>query len=241
MKTSDRLAVIDLISRELQTRYTFTEIDDYFSLLNVSIPPEAPTNSKRLYARSALSKISLLKLSDILEDLEIDPISRAAVSITPPKNWGETKYFRLFISHLSSDKDKATRLRDELLPYGINAFVAHEDIQPTLRWQDEIERALYAMDAFLAIHTTDFSKSSWTQQEVGFAVARHVKIISLRMGEDPTGFISRAQALSRRDRNAGEIAEQLNQVLSNDPLTAEKLTSAKSSLMALSEDDEVPF
>jgi hypothetical protein len=56
------------------------------------------------------------------------------------------------------------------------------------------------MDAFLAIHTEGFSKSVWTQQEIGFAGARGVKIISFKMGEDPTGFISKHQALPRLNR-----------------------------------------
>jgi hypothetical protein len=47
------------------------------------------------------------------------------------------------------------------------------------------------MDAFLAIHTPGFKDSFWTQQEIGFAVGRGVKIISFKMGEDPTGFISK--------------------------------------------------
>jgi hypothetical protein len=65
-------------------------------------------------------------------------------------------------------------------PYEISGFVAHEDIHPTTEWQIEIERALNVMDAFLAIHTKGFSNSHWTQQEIGCAVARGVKIISFR-------------------------------------------------------------
>jgi hypothetical protein len=51
------------------------------------------------------------------------------------------------------------------------------NIPPTLEWHVEIERALYNMDAFLAIHTPGFKDSFWTQQEIGFAVGRGVKII----------------------------------------------------------------
>ena len=79
------------------------------------------------------------------------------------------------------------RLKTCLSAYAMDGFVAHQDIHPTLEWQVEIERALRNMDAFIAIHTKGFSGSIWTQQEIGFAVARDVKIISLKMGEDPTG------------------------------------------------------
>lgn len=148
---------------------------------------------------------------------------------------------RVFISHISEHKDKATRLKTCLTPYGISGFVAHEDILPTLEWQHEIERALYAMDAFIAIHTKGFSQSFWTQQEIGFAYARGVKIISLKMGEDPTGFISKQQALARRDRTAEQIAEEVDALLADDERTAMKLANAKNARGIMPPAGEIPF
>ena len=144
-----------------------------------------------------------------------------------PRNWQATNKFRLFISHIAKRKDRATRLRQCLVPYAISGFVAHEDIHPTLEWQKEIERALYTMDAFLAIHTPGFKDSFWTQQEIGFAVGRGVKIISFKMGEDPTGFISKNQALPRKGRTAEEIAREVDALLAADALTSGKLNTAK--------------
>src|SRR5262249_43021414 len=77
-----------------------------------------------------------------------------------------------------------------------SAFVAHTSIQPTRQWQDEIESALYSMDALAALMTEDFHESNWTDQEVGFALGRHVPIIPLRLGQKPYGFLARIQALS---------------------------------------------
>ncbi len=113
-------------------------------------------------------------------------------------------------------------------------------IHPTLEWQIEVERALYAMDAFIAIHTKGFSQSFWTQQEIGFAVGRGVKIIPFSMGEDPTGFISKRQALPRRRRLAEEIAKEIDGLLSDDALTAAKLRAAKQA-NGLGEFDDIPF
>ena len=117
---------------------------------------------------------------------------------------------------------------------------ANEDIHPTLEWQVEIERALRNMDAFIAIHTRGFSASIWTQQEIGFAVARDVKIISLKMGEDPTGFISKHQALARGKRTAEEIAKEVDVILANDGRTAERLAAAKKAKLGYI-DNEIPF
>ena len=90
------------------------------------------------------------------------------------------------------------------------------------------------MDAFLAIHTLGFKDSFWTQQEIGFAVGRGVKIISFKMGEDPTGFISKKQALPRRNRTAEQIAREVDLLLSSDELTSSKLSQAKAENVTMS-------
>lgn len=109
--------------------------------------------------------------------------------------WG-TEGFRLFLSHKTEVKRQAATLKEVLKPFGVSAFVAHEDIHPTRTWQDEIENALHSMDGFVAILTEEFHNSLWTDQEVGFALARGVPVIALRIGEDPYGFLGKFQALS---------------------------------------------
>jgi TIR domain len=237
MRPSQRIALVDRIGRILQERYSYRDIDVYLSDFGVAAPKDITVNSKWIYVKEALSQVPINVLSDIAHDLEI---SSAGLAHSEPRNWKGTKSFRLFVSHISKDKIKATRLRDTLSPYAISAFVAHEDIHPTVEWQQEIERALFTMDGFLAIHTRGFSTSNWTQQEVGFAVARDVKIISLRMGEDPTGFISRLQALPRLNRTAEEIASEVDALLLADPRTKSRLEAAKQALAPVT-DNEIPF
>lgn len=99
------------------------------------------------------------------------------------------------------------------------------------------------MDAFIAIHTKGFSKSIWTQQEIGFALGRGVKVISFKMGEDPTGFISKRQALARQGRTAEQIAREVDRLLNEDPLTASRLVMAKRQGAPVHGDleEEIPF
>lgn len=243
MKVSDRFDLIDRIARELQSRYKSYELPDYLRAFEIPLPEGMdPFNSKWAYAKAALTPMSLSMLGKVADDLKINAAAFVAGAAEPPRNWKDVTDLRLFISHISADKDKATRLRVCLAPFGIAGFVAHEDIHPTLEWQGEIERALHTMDAFLAIHTAGFSKSIWTQQEIGFAVARSVRIISLKMGEDPTGFISKQQALARRGRTAEQIASEVDAILSADPLTRDKMISAKAAKMSASSlDDDIPF
>jgi len=222
MRGLQRLELINAIARELQVRFVTTDINAYFDGHGLAHPGETVANSKWTYSREILAKASEAKIIEIADDLGIRVSVATSATTAPPRMWRDPARFRLFVSHISTHKDRATRLRECLTPYGVAAFVAHEDIEPTLDWQNQIERALHVMDAFLAIHTPGFSKSNWTQQEVGFAVAKDVKIISLEMGELPTGFISKQQALPRRNRNAIEIAEEIAGVLRSDPATRER-------------------
>jgi hypothetical protein len=239
MNPTARMDLLEQIGRALQLRYTFDDLFGYFAALKIVTPKET-FGSKRIFAKEALKAAPdemLLKIAEEL-GLTIPPSKGAAILL--PRNWKGTTQFRIFISHISKDKDKATRLKECLEPYGISGFVAHEDIHPTLEWQIEVERALYAMDAFIAIHTKGFSESFWTQQEIGFAVGRGVKIISFKIGEDPTGFISKRQALPHRRRLAEEIAKEIDALLCDDELTAAKLRAAKHA-NRLVEIDDIPF
>jgi hypothetical protein len=100
--------------------------------------------------------------------------------------WGNNHRFRLFLSHKAEAKShkaeakrEVARLKKALRVLGVSAFVAHEDIDPTEAWQDVIEDALLTMDGFVAVMTKDFHDSEWTDQEVGFALARGVPTIAL--------------------------------------------------------------
>jgi hypothetical protein len=199
-----------------------TRSNEELEKLVAAIRPVAAHAGAHVVRREEFGIFEGYRLSDQPEDQSVSAMASSA-----PGNWVNPQRFRLFVSHIAIHKEKATRLKNCLIRYGIDGFVAHEDIEPTLEWQSEIEKALRTMDAFLAIHTVGFAKSIWTQQEVGYAVGRGVKIISLRMSEDPTGFISKHQALRRDDRKAEEIAAEIDRILAKDPRTRDKLRAAK--------------
>jgi len=109
--------------------------------------------------------------------------------------WGD-EGFRIFLSHKSEVKKRASELKGQLKDLGVAGFVAHEDIRPTREWQSEIENALYSMDVLVSLMTEKFHESDWTDQELGFAFGRGVPVICVRLGRDPYGFIGKFQALS---------------------------------------------
>lgn len=229
MRAMERMKLLDEVGSELQRRFSFRDIDAFFAALDIptdNIEGFGGSNSKYVYSKAVLARISEHDLLRVAAELDLVPRG-ASAPLTPPANWMGTKAFRLFISHVSKDKKIATRLKECLVPYEIAGFVAHEDIHPTREWQDEIERALQTMDALLAVHTVGFAASPWCQQEVGYALGRGAKVISFKMGEAPTALIGKHQALLRGKSRAEEIAENIDKLIQTDPRTKERLEEAR--------------
>ena len=218
-KNSDSICQILVNSRPsvtlVDSRYDFGNTVDYFDV--------TLTISSDLYSRFALDLQSVSKsITDVLNEvhqvdneyvsgvrIKIDPRTLAdwrkqsGSLIDSQENytlseaeslWGQG--VRIFVSHASDKKEDASELADYLEDHGISVFVAHEDIEPTLEWQREIEKALSTMDGFVALLTTEFKNSDWCGQELGYAVARGVPVLPVRMGRDPYGFIGKIQALN---------------------------------------------
>jgi len=103
---------------------------------------------------------------------------------------------RMFISHRDRHKADAKVLGEGLSQFGISSFVAHDSIQAMSTWKHEIMKALQTMDAFLCYITSDFHESEWTNQEIGYALARGVPIYLYSTDRtDPKGFKFDTQAI----------------------------------------------
>ena len=131
--------------------------------------------------------------------------------------WGEG--YLVFLSYESHASADAAKLKAGLEFYGITAFLAHEDIDPTKLWEEEINRALETMNAFVPLLTPEFHDSKWADHEIGYAICRGVPIVPVRLGLDPYGFIGRLQAIrSGWDEAPLEI---VNILVSKDPAMTE--------------------
>lgn len=108
--------------------------------------------------------------------------------------WG-AEHVRVFLSHKVSVKEQTSKLKKSFARCRISAFVAHEDIEPTEEWQRAIEKALFSMDALVALLSEDYHDSKWTDQEVGVAIGRGVPLIAVRLGLDPYGLMGKGQGL----------------------------------------------
>src|SRR6267143_5007770 len=102
---------------------------------------------------------------------------------------------KVFVSHSHAEREVAVSIKEELGRFGCDAFVAHEDIQPTADWPKVILDRLRACDVFLALLSESFSDSDWTDQETGIALALDKVIVPIKMNHDPYGFIANIQAM----------------------------------------------
>ena len=240
MKRLERMDLVSQIGRELQGRMTYSDIDGYLAGFGVECEGKSPSvNSKWVYTKELLQKVPDETVLDIADELGIEHSLRNTSSISPSdgKYWA-VGHFRLFLSHISQFKERTAQLQKALLPYGISAFVAHEDIEPTNEWLVEIERALFSMDAIAAILTPGFNESQWTDHEVGIAVGRGVLVIPIRRGLDPYGFIGRYQALQGIGKSVQQVADAVFEILLRNPKSREPMISALVDLFLFSKDEE---
>ena len=242
MRPMERIQLIERIGRELQSRWTHSGISSYLRQWTVDLDRPTSDNgmSKYVYVRDLLQEESDEKIIDIADDLEIQhDVVRNRADDLPESNAWRPNHFRVFLSHLASFKATTAKLQMALRPYGISAFVAHEDIEPTAEWQTEILKALFSMDAMVAILTPGFKESNWTDQEVGVALGRDVLIVPIRRELDPYGFISKYQALQGIGATVPDVADAVFKVLAKHNKSKRKLLKAMVDLLlvASSRDD----
>lgn len=190
--------------------------------------------SKASYVGWSLERVpneSLVELGEFLgltRNVDVSGSAFTGVVVSPDfeRIWGPGRNFRLFLSHVSSAKDAAAKLRDALRYFGATAFVAHVDIQPTKEWLEEIMRALKSMDALAALLTQGFHESNWTDQEIGHALARGVVIVPMKVHADPYGFIGKFQALNSASKSANEAAIAVVRLLLENSATSHAIGDA---------------
>ena len=165
--------------------------------------------------------------NDHLDEVTITPLSAAAAAssmrfvpsdVEVQRIW-PNGLFRLFLSHVSAHQVSVAELKSSLRFRGVDAFVAHIDIEPSLEWQKEIEIALRSMHALAALLTPDFHSSNWTDHEVGWALGRGLLVLPIRLHVDPYGFAGKVQAVRGSLENPQALAIRIMEALLSNPQT----------------------
>lgn len=198
----------------------------------VQIESAIKTHEKQLLAVSEsiwrdfeTDVISAVRLAPDRARIEAGATGAVALA-TIPAFWDD-KRFRLFVSHCSSHKVEVAALKAALEQFGVCGFVAHDDIEPTLLWEAEIEKALRSCEALVAVVTDDFSESLWCDQEVGFCLGRGLPVIPVQLGKAPHGFIGKIQALPvPKGSTLAAQAQALVGLLLRTPQAAPSMTTA---------------
>lgn len=145
-----------------------------------------------------------------------------ATKVASADFWAEGQ-LKVFVSHLSSNKERMSAMKAELAHWGISAFIAHEDIEPSREWMNEVEAGLETMEVLIAVVEPGFKESDWCAQEVGFALGRHIDIIPLRAGLDPFGFFGKIQGVQIKGRVPSDVASEIVRLLLKKPKHRDKL------------------
>ena len=158
-----------------------------------------------------------------------------APSVVKSADFWVEGYARLFLSHLSSNRERMSSLKSHLKDWGISVFVAHEDIEASREWRDEVEAGLETMDLFAAVVEPGFKESDWCAQEVGYALGRKVDIIPLRAGFDPFGFFAKYQGIPIKGKTPEAVAVEITKTLLKKPQHRNMLLQSMGKAFASSE------
>ena len=77
--------------------------------------------------------------------------------------------------------------------------------------------------ALVAWLTPDFLTSNWTDQEIGFCLARQTLIIPVRVRRDPYGFIGKYQGFQAIGKEPFAISREIVETLAKSDRTARQL------------------
>lgn len=129
---------------------------------------------------------------------------------------------RVFLSYSTTDNKLVGEIKEKLESSGIEAFLAHEDIEPSEDWIEIIILNLKECDVFIPFLSENFKKSKWTDQESGIAFTRDKLIIPINIGLVPYGFIGKYQTLPYE--NSSDACEKIIEtMMKKNPLMKKRI------------------
>ncbi len=217
MNQLEKIKCITHIYNTIDERFTHAETMQFLDDLGEGAAPPGYAYGSQPHFFLSLKYLKTHELVRMANRLRIKPY---------PKEWDNSSFSaKAFISYESKNKNFALDIQEALEDFNVESFVAVRSIKTSEIFDNTIIDGLRNMDFFISIHTTDFSKSLWCQQEVGFALGKDVKIIPIMAEEKPQGFIERHQAINGKQK-LGFIATDIRLALKNDPRT-KKLYNTK--------------
>lgn len=155
-------------------------------------------------------------LSENINDFLSKVVSSSPVN-SSNKN-SSKKTLKVFISYSMKDKFVGAKIKEILESFGIECFMAHNDIGVSEEWKKRILQELSEADIFIPILSNEFKKSDWCSQEAGIACFRNILVIPLSIEKNiiPYGFMSHRQGELIRKNNIPSNY-LINPILDNFP------------------------
>jgi hypothetical protein len=127
----------------------------------------------------------------------------------------------IFLSYHHDDRKIAAEVKTELQRAGFLSFLAHDDIEVSKVWREEILKHLDSCSALMAIVTEHFASSVWVNQEVGAVMAKGKPIVSLIFAgsEALPGFLEMFQGISVSSINEA-VAKSLDTIAKSHEMQA---------------------
>lgn len=175
-------------SAELLDKEEWSDLDLVLSQHGLPIA-DSFNGGKREYVIAMIQHAS----DENLESLH-SYLTGSSSQVVPGSSPFKSDRARLFLSHLSVHRELVGEVGRALSFYGIDAFVAHDSIEPSLEWQKVIEAGLSDCDAMVAFVHDGFLGSVWCDQEVGWVMGRNRPILPLAFDAMPHGFAAKYQA-----------------------------------------------
>lgn len=223
VRPADRIPIIKRCAERLANE-TWPEIDFVLSQFNLPTQESWATDDKHGYVVEMLNRCR-----DNFDDelVELDAYLGGDADVDRAEEpWSDGSTFRVFLSHVASERSYAAEVKLAMRQFGIEAFVAHEDIEPGAEWLRTILAALHSCDALVALLHREFPTSRWCDQETGIALGRGVTTVPVKIDIDPYGFLGGIQAVYGADHNASSAVRAVVDILIKDKKTGTAMTEA---------------
>ncbi|OLO52500.1 hypothetical protein BKH30_06355 [Actinomyces oris] len=135
---------------------------------------------------------------------------------------------KVFLSYNETKMGEQTAagLKTALSAAHIDAIMARHSITPGAKWEPTIRNYLEESSALICVATSGYSTRPWCQQEVGWALGRHVPILWIQYepNEKPCGFLASQQALMPDNADShSEVATSVATWLANNSNTRDDM------------------
>jgi hypothetical protein len=227
MKPGDRIDVITRCADSLAGK-GYTHIDFVLREFSLNIWDESDTrtfDNQFDYVRAMLGS----SYADDKDILALDDYLNGHYTYDEQDEpWDKGCQCRVFITHLATQRKTASAVQAQLRWWGVDGFVAHQDIDPGAEWVRVILAALQSCDALIALMHEGFGMSKWCDQEVGYAFGRKVPVIPVQIDFPPYGFLGLFQAIPwpKYGKPEGVVARNVVKTLLANKSTSEAAVAA---------------